>query len=48
MRTVRIWFRKIGTTRFISHLDLTRCMSRRFIARKSRCGIRRALTRARF
>ena len=28
MRTVRIWFRKIGTTRFISHLDLTRCMSR--------------------
>ena len=28
MRTVRIWFRKVGTTRFISHLDLTRCMSR--------------------
>ena len=28
MRTVRIWFQKIGTARFISHLDLTRCMSR--------------------
>lgn len=28
MRNVRIWFRKIGTARYISHLDLTRCMSR--------------------
>ena len=28
MRTVRIWFQKIGTARFTSHLDLTRCMSR--------------------
>lgn len=28
MRTVRIWFQKIGTAQFISHLDLTRCMSR--------------------
>ena len=28
MRTDRIWFQKIGTARFISHLDLTRCMSR--------------------
>lgn len=28
MRTVRIWFRKIGTARYISHLDLARCMTR--------------------
>lgn len=26
--TVRIWFRKEGTARFISHLDLNRCMAR--------------------
>lgn len=28
MKTVRIWFKKVGTARYISHLDLTRCMSR--------------------
>ena len=28
MRPVRIWFKKVGTARYISHLDLTRCMSR--------------------
>ncbi len=28
MKTVRIWFKKIGTARYISHLDLNRCMSR--------------------
>lgn len=28
MRTVRVWFKKIGTARYISHLDLNRCMSR--------------------
>lgn len=30
MKTVRIWFRKVGSARFISHLDLNRCMSRAF------------------
>lgn len=28
MKTVRIWFRKVGTARYISHLDLNRCMAR--------------------
>ena len=28
MTTVRIWFRKEGNARFISHLDLNRCMMR--------------------
>lgn len=28
MRNVRIWFEKKGSAKYISHLDLTRCMSR--------------------
>lgn len=28
LKNVRIWFEKKGTARYISHLDLTRCMSR--------------------
>lgn len=28
MKNVRVWFEKKGTARYISHLDLTRCMSR--------------------
>ena len=28
LKNVRIWFEKDGTSRFISHLDLNRCMSR--------------------
>lgn len=28
MKDVRIWFKKIGSARYISHLDLNRCMSR--------------------
>ena len=28
MKNVRIWFEKKGSARFISHLDLTRCMTR--------------------
>jgi radical SAM-linked protein len=28
VKNVRIWFRKIGSARYISHLDLNRCMSR--------------------
>jgi radical SAM-linked protein len=28
MKAVRVWFKKIGTARYISHLDLNRCMSR--------------------
>ncbi len=28
MKAVRIWFQKIGSARYISHLDLNRCMSR--------------------
>lgn len=28
MKSVRIWFKKVGTARYISHLDLNRCMSR--------------------
>ncbi len=28
MKNVRIWFKKVGTARYISHLDLNRCMSR--------------------
>ncbi len=28
LKTVRIWFRKIGIAKYISHLDLNRCMSR--------------------
>lgn len=30
MRSVRIWFNKTGTAKYISHLDLTRCMIRAF------------------
>lgn len=30
MKPVRIWFRKEGSVRYISHLDLTRCISRAF------------------
>ncbi len=30
MKAVRIWFQKIGSARYISHLDLNRCMSRAF------------------
>lgn len=30
MRSVRIWFTKTGTAKYISHLDLTRCMIRAF------------------
>lgn len=28
MKTVRIWFKKLGTARYMSHLDLNRCVSR--------------------
>jgi len=28
MKAVRVWFKKVGTARYISHLDLNRCMSR--------------------
>lgn len=28
LQNVRIWFRKTGTAKYISHLDLTRCMAR--------------------
>ena len=28
MKTVRIWFRKTGAAKYISHLDLNRCMAR--------------------
>ncbi|WP_166542313.1 TIGR03936 family radical SAM-associated protein [Acutalibacter sp. 1XD8-36] len=28
MKTVRVWFSKTGVAKYISHLDLTRCMSR--------------------
>lgn len=28
MKNVRVWFEKKGSVRYISHLDLTRCMSR--------------------
>lgn len=28
MKTVRVWFSKTGAAKYISHLDLTRCMSR--------------------
>ena len=28
LKTVRIWFRKVGIAKYISHLDLNRCMSR--------------------
>ena len=28
LKTVRIWFEKTGTARYISHLDLNRCMAR--------------------
>lgn len=28
MKTVRVWFRKTGAARFLSHLDLSRCMAR--------------------
>ncbi|WP_164997180.1 TIGR03936 family radical SAM-associated protein [Clostridium minihomine] len=30
MRTVRIWFHKKGTAKYISHLDLNRCISQAF------------------
>lgn len=30
MKNVRVWFSKTGTARYISHLDLNRCMSRAF------------------
>ena len=30
MNTVRIWFRKCGAAKYISHLDLNRCMARAF------------------
>lgn len=30
MRSVRIWFKKTDTARYISHLDLTRCLIRAF------------------
>lgn len=29
-KDVRVWFSKTGTARYISHLDLSRCMSRAF------------------
>ena len=29
-KDVRVWFSKTGTARYISHLDLNRCMSRAF------------------
>ncbi len=28
MKTVRVWFSKTGAAKYISHLDLTRCMAR--------------------
>lgn len=28
MENVRVWFQKIGAAKYISHLDLTRCMAR--------------------
>lgn len=28
MKNVRVWFRKTGAVKYISHLDLTRCMAR--------------------
>lgn len=28
MKNVRVWFKKTGAVKYISHLDLTRCMSR--------------------
>jgi radical SAM-linked protein len=30
LKTVRIWFKKQGAARYISHLDLSRCVSRAF------------------
>ncbi len=30
MRSIRIWFSKTGTAKYISHLDLTRCLIRAF------------------
>ena len=30
MRSVRIWFNKLDTAKYISHLDITRCMTRAF------------------
>ena len=30
MRSVRLWFKKYGSAKYISHLDLTRCMIRSF------------------
>lgn len=28
LQTIRVWFRKTGTAKYISHLDLNRCMAR--------------------
>ena len=28
VKNVRIWFQKTGAAKYISHLDLTRCMAR--------------------
>lgn len=28
MKNVRVWFKKTGTAKYVSHLDLARCMSR--------------------
>lgn len=28
MKSVRIWFQKVGAAKYVSHLDLARCMSR--------------------
>ena len=28
VETVRVWFRKAGAAKYISHLDLTHCMGR--------------------
>ncbi len=30
LKNVRIWFRKFGTAKYISHLDLNRCVARAF------------------
>ena len=30
MRSVRLWFNKKDTAKYISHLDMTRCMTRAF------------------
>ena len=30
MKSTRIWFHKFGTAKYISHLDLNRCVARAF------------------